>query len=191
MIWDKIFRLFLRITIVLAIGWVSESLIFLQRAQAEEAKEEKSAEKGTTQAPTQAQTQELMQLQSDINRLHALMNQKKTNLRKLMEEKRDMERSYDPVVLGKIKAHTDTIEFEYGELKNAEEEFNKAMVRLKFRFPEKASLASSGEKIESLKEFEKQASMDDELDKSLRIIKRQYPRSFEGSKAPTNKEPGQ
>jgi hypothetical protein len=112
---------------------------------------------------------EYLELNSSIEQLGAKIKAKKDSLKKLMHEKNEIK---DPVA---FRDTVKKIESEYVELKEMIESAEKKQAILRFRYPDKGFVKQKKKiNVESLEELGVEASIDQELDEAVEVIRNQY-----------------
>jgi hypothetical protein len=112
---------------------------------------------------------EYLELNSSIEQLAAKIKAKKDSLKKLLQEKNEVK---DPSV---FRETVKKIETDYGELKELVESAEKKQAILRFRYPDKGFVKQKKKlTVESLDELGAEATIDQELDAAIEVIRNQY-----------------
>lgn len=112
---------------------------------------------------------EYLELNSSIEQLSAKIKAKKDSLKKLLQEKNEVK---DPTL---FRETVKKIESEYVELKELIESAEKKQAILRFRYPDKGFVKQKKRiTVESLDELGNEATIDQELDGAMEVIRNQY-----------------
>jgi hypothetical protein len=126
-------------------------------------------EEGSKGSADYIKKDEYLELNSSIEQLGAKIKAKKDGLKKLLQEKNEIK---DPAA---FRDTVKKIESEYAELKDLIESAEKKQAILRFRYPDKGFVKQKKKiNVESLEELGAEASIDQELDEAIEVIRGQY-----------------
>lgn len=126
-------------------------------------------EEGSKGSADYIKKDEYLELNSSIEQLGAKIKAKKDGLKKLLQEKNEIK---DPAA---FRDTVKKIESEYIELKDLIESAEKKQAILRFRYPDKGFVKQKKKiNVESLEELGAEASIDQELDEAIEVIRGQY-----------------
>lgn len=112
---------------------------------------------------------EYLELNSAIEQMSAKIKAKKDSLKRLLHEKNEIK---DPAA---FRDTVKKIESEYVEVKELIENAEKKQAILRFRYPDKGFVKQKKKiNVESLEELGAEASIDQELDEAVEVIRSQY-----------------
>ena len=118
------------------------------------------------------ETPEWMELQTQIGTLEARRQQKQEAILKAIEEKQKL-KANSP----QIKIVLDQMLVDYNEMRRLNDEKEKKLTVLKFRYPEKGmaeELKYKHQKIEPLEQMEQELSIDGRLNRNKKRVRTQY-----------------
>lgn len=112
-----------------------------------------------------------VEIQNELSMISAKSNALRGNIRKLLEEKREL-----PENSHKLKEVTDELVKQHKDLKKLSNEYEQQRAILKYRYPERALQSGFQERIEvkSLQEMETELNLDDRLSRNLQKVRTQY-----------------
>lgn len=110
-------------------------------------------------------------IQNELSMISAKTNAVKGNIRKLLEEKREL-----PENSHKLKELIDELVKQHRDLKKLSVEYEQQRSILRYRYPERAVRSGFQEKIEvkSLEEMESELNLDERLNRNLNKVRSQY-----------------
>ena len=141
--------------------------------EAEPAKEGEGGEgHGESKGGVKTKDPEWVSLQNQINQLEGKIQQKKESIEKLIEEK-NLLPANSPAAKDIVK----DMMSEYKEMVKTQEEFDKKVTILKFRFPErglKGIRNYNPSEVKSLEDMEKDLGTDGRLNRNQKKVRAQY-----------------
>lgn len=150
--------------------------------------EEKPAEEGHGEAKQEkkADLPPWTEIQNKISQLEAKMEQKRSNINRLIEEKQHVK----PDSL-RVKEIINLMISEHKELQSLAKEHEKTITILKFRYPERGAKEDrkyEPTEVKSLEQMEQELGIDGRLTRNMKKLRKQYGEDEESKKKPKIQE---